>query len=202
MLDLNPTLLARITSTFIQQKSLNFPAKNGEKSSDISLNTAIAQLQREVEELEAYENKLAKQKQRQERDILQIQVEQGVQELEAVSHRINTLATQLEAEMLKFKEIAVEVNRGYHLIQLHSESEEIESNESKVDSYFPINIWQVHYSEIPTVIKRGFQFILTAKKVDMFKAEREIDVQKRAEAAQKRRKALERWLTEKHKPAV
>jgi hypothetical protein len=201
MLDLNPTLLARISNTFIQQKNLNFPAKNGEKSSDISLDTAIAQLQREVEELEDYQKKLATQKHRQERDILHVQVEQGVQELEAVSDKINILATQLEAEMLKFKEIAVEVNRGYHLIQLHSDSEETESNESKIDSDFPINIWQVHYSAIPTVIKRGFQYILTAKNVDMFKAEKE-DVQKRAEAAQKRRKALENWLTDKHKPVV
>jgi hypothetical protein len=202
MLDLNPTLLARISNTFIQQKSLIFPANNGEKSSDISLNTAIAQLQKEVEELEDYEKKLTKQKQRQERDILQVKVEKGVEELEAVSDRINTLAVQLEAEMLKFKEIAVEVNQGYHLIQLHSDSEEIEYHQSKLNSDFPINIWQIHYSAIPTVIKRGFQFILTAKNVDMFKAERQIDVQKRAEAAQKRRKALERWLIEKHKSVI
>jgi hypothetical protein len=40
-------------------------------------------------------------------------------------------------------------------------------------------------------------FILTAKIVDLFQSERERDVQRLAEAAQRRRKALENWLAER-----
>jgi hypothetical protein len=152
--------------------------------------------------LENHEKNLVEEKRKQEQESLQHKVEQDVQQLEAIAAHINALATQLEAEMFKFKEIAVEVNRCYHVIQQSPDFKVMRWNESELYHWRPLNIWEVHHCSIPTVLRRGVQFVLTAKIVNLFKAEGKVNAQRRAETAQKRRQALERWLAEQHNLAV
>lgn len=61
--------------------------------------------------------------------------------------------------------------------------------ESELYHWRPLNIWEVHHCSIPTVLRRGVQFVLTAKIVNMFKGEGKVNAQRRAETAQKRRQA-------------
>ena len=77
--------------------------------------------------------------------------------------------------MFKFKEIAVEVNGNYHLIQQPPNLRITEWDKSKKGGWKPLNIWDVHSSIIPTVIRRGAKFILTVKMVDLFNTERARD---------------------------
>ena len=82
--------------------------------------------------MENHEKNLVEEKRKQEQKSLQHKVEQDVQQLEAIAAYINALATQLEAEMFKFKEIAVEVNRCYHVIQQPPDFNVMGGNESKL----------------------------------------------------------------------
>jgi len=194
-------LLSNTTTTSVEDR-LTLQLKNTQKLEVTSLDTAIAQLQTEIAELENHEKSLVEEKRKQEQKSLQHKVEQDVQQLEAIAAHINALATQLEAEMFKFKEIAVEVNRCYHVIQQPPDFKLMGWNESKLHHWRPLNIWEVHHCSIPTVLRRGVQFVLTAKIVNLFKAEGKVNAQRRAETAQKRRQALERWLAEQHNLAV
>jgi seryl-tRNA synthetase len=163
-------LLSNTTTTSVEDR-LTLQLKNTQKLEVTSLDTAIAQLQREVAELENHGKNLVEQKRKQEQESLQHKVEQDVQQLEAIAAHINALATQLEGEMFKFKEIAVEVNRCYHVIQQPPDFNVMGGNESNLHHWRPLNIWEVHHCSIPTVLRRGVQFVLTAKIVNLFKAE-------------------------------
>jgi hypothetical protein len=84
--------------------------------------------------------------------------------LEEIAERINLLAAQLETEMHNFKNIAVEINSYYHQQQLNL------NNHDKIKSKrIPLNIWDIHFSSIPTIIKRGTKFIIVEKIVNLFK---------------------------------
>jgi hypothetical protein len=104
--------------------------------------------------------------------------------------------------MFKFKEITVEVNRCYHVIQQSPNLKVMGWNESKLHHWRPLNIWEVHQSYIPTVLRRGVHFVLSAKIANLFKGEGKVKAQRRVETAQKRRQALERWLPKQHNLAV
>ncbi|MBD2445602.1 hypothetical protein H6G76_00250 [Nostoc sp. FACHB-152] len=162
----------------------------------VTLESAIAQLESEVDALEKYAQDLLVQKQQEHTS--QEKVIQGIQELETLAHKINALAIQIEAEMLNFTKVAVEVNRCYHILQQHSNAQDIEWNESTLRHPRPLNIWEVHNSSIPIVIKRGTKFILTAKVVNLFPSEQAVDAKTKAIIAQKRRNSLENWLAKQH----
>jgi len=181
-------LLSNTTTTSVEDR-LTLQLKNTQKLEVTSLDTAIAQLQTEIAEVENHEKSLVEEKRKQEQKSLQHKVGQDVQQLEAIAAHINALATQLEAEMFKFKEIAVEVNRCYYVIQQPPDFNVMGGNESNLHHWRPLNIWEVHHCSIPTVLRRGVQFVLTAKIVNLFKAEGEVNAQRRAETAQKRRQA-------------
>lgn len=164
----------------------------------VFFDTAIAQLELEVAALEKYGQEILAQKQQQQQEIFQDKVTQGIQKLDILAHKINTLAMQIEAEMLIFKEVAVEVNCCSHILQQLSNSQGMEWNESTLRHSRPLNIWEVHNSSIPIVLKRGTKFLLTAKIVNLFQAEQTVDSNTKARAAQKRRNALEAWLAKQH----
>ena len=132
---------------------------------------------------------LVEKKRKQEQESLQQKIEEGVQQLEALAAHINALVTQLEAEMFKLKKFTVEVNRCYHLIQQSPNFKVMGWNESELYHWRPLNIWEVHHCSIPTVLRHGVQFVLTAKIVNLFKGEGKINAQRRAETAQKRSQA-------------
>ena len=194
-------LPSNTTTTSVEDR-LTLQLKNTQKLEVTSLDTAIAQLQTEVAELENHDNNLVEKKRKQGQESLQHKVEQGVQQLEALAAHINALVSQLEAEMFKFKETTVEVNRCYHVIQQSPNFKVMGWNESKLHHWRPLNVWEVHHCSIPTVLRRGVQFVLTAKMVNLFKGEGKVNVPRRAEMAQKRRQALERWLAEQHNLTV
>jgi hypothetical protein len=185
------TLLTRTAITYFKYNLPNQP-------DTVCLDEAIAQLELEVTELEQYGQELLANKQQQQQEILEETVTQGIQELEILANKINTLASQLEAEMSNFKEIAVEVNRSYQTLQQLSDSQLMEWNESTLRHSRPLNIWEVHNTSIPIIVKRGKKFILTTKIVNLFQSEVEIDVKSKERTAQKRRSALEAWLVQQN----
>ncbi|BCL35165.1 hypothetical protein [Nostoc sp. MS1] len=184
------TLLASTAINSFKYKLLTQPKT-------VCIDEAIAQLESEVAELEKYGQELLAHKQQQQQEMLQETVTQGIEELDILANKINTLASQLEAEMSNFKKIAVKVNRSYQNLQQLSDSQLMEWNESTLRHSRTINIWEVHNIAIPIVMKQGKKFIITTKIVDLFKAE-EIDAKTKAKLAQKRRSALEAWLVKQN----
>ncbi len=128
----------------------------------------IAKLEADIADLEIMSNQLAQTKQKNQEQILESKIEFGVQELEQIAERINQLAAQLETEIHNFKNVAVEVNKHYHQQQLQSNNHNHNSI-SKSNRRIPLNIWDIHFSSIPTIIKRGTKFIIVEKIINLFK---------------------------------
>lgn len=82
----------------------------------VGRDAALAQLQGDVDDLAKLE-KLAELQNQQVRQTLKGEVAQGIQQLAFLADRINALDTQPEAEMLNFKQIAIETNKAYRTIQ-------------------------------------------------------------------------------------
>jgi hypothetical protein len=148
----------------------------------------------ELVELKKYSQELQR---LQKQEKLYHQVAEGMQKLESHAERINLLADKLEFEILQFKEIALEINQSYQAIQQPLELKTPENDELKRFRCRPLNIWEVHYSKVPTVIRHNTRFVLTAKTIDLFKAQGELEFQKKIKAAQSRREAFESWLVQK-----
>ncbi|WP_334886443.1 hypothetical protein [Nostoc sp.] len=182
--------------------SLEHSQKSGflEYSQSCQVNT-LTELQTEVVELYNYCQQLTEEKRKQEQELLKIQVEEGVQKLSVLTGHINTLAAELEAEVLKFKEVAVEVNCSYHAVQKPPNFTAMGCDKSRVH-WRPSNIWQVDYLAIPTVIKLGSKFVLIAKVIDMFKNETNIDVQRKVKKATQSREAFLKWLTKQRQGSL
>ncbi len=129
---------------------------------------AFSELEMDVNKLDEYWQSLAENKRKQEQHILIEKIEAGVQELTILADKINNSANEIKTLMLSFKEIAVEVNRNYHLIQQTFNFSLMKLDQSK-RRLRPLNIWDIHSSTIPTVVRHGAKFILTKKIVDLFK---------------------------------
>ena len=155
-------------------KILSFQLANKQEVKITSFDDALAKLETKIAELENYERELAKQKQIYEHKNTQLKFEWGVQKLENIAENINALAAQLESEIHNFKEVAVEVNRCYHLIQ---QLQNID-NKSKPNRWRPLNIWEIHFLSLPTVIRRGTRFIIVKKIINLFSIESDKNLQK------------------------
>lgn len=173
--------------------------KNFHKLEVVDREAVLAQLQDDVAALVLREEKLAELQKQEVRQTLKGKVAQGIQQLNSLADIINTLATQLETEMLKFKQTAIETNCAYRAIQQPPDLKAMGMEQPNFHRWRPLSIWQVNYSSVPTVVKERGRFVLTARIVDLFQAEREKDAQRRAEAAQHSRKTFERWLSERRK---
>ncbi|MDZ8066272.1 MAG: hypothetical protein RMY64_11635 [Nostoc sp. DedQUE08] len=158
----------------------------------------LTELQTEVEELHNYCQELTEENRKQEQEFLNKKLEEGTKKLSALTGHINTLAAELETEILKFKEVAVEVNCSYHAIQQLPNFTVMGCDKSRFH-WRPSNIWQVDYLAIPTVIRLGCKFVLTTKFIDMFKNEPEIDVQQKVKKAIKSREAFLEWFTKQRR---
>lgn len=77
--------------------------------------------------------------------------------------------------MLNFKNIALETNRVYHAVQQPVDLEIMEWNELKCDRCKTSSICQIHFSSVPTVVNQRGKFILTARIVDLFQVEKQVD---------------------------
>lgn len=161
-----------------------------------NLKVTLTQLQSDVAECEKY---VEEQRKLQEKEALQHRLAEEIQQLATLGDRINALATQLEAEMLSFKEIAQEANQTYHAIQQPPDWKAIARGKSKLSRWKPCDMLEVDSPVVPTVVRRGSRFILRAKTVESL-VDREDDVVTgEAKSALQRREALERWLVEKRK---
>ncbi|MEG4086346.1 hypothetical protein [Microcoleus sp. POL10_C6] len=149
---------------------------------------ALKALQEDVVRLEKSIVQLKQLKQEAQKQHLK----ERMQHLEEQAERINALAELLATEMVKFQEMAQQVNRDCHVI--HSpENQGISLSVAQQNSTRSDRVWEVQDITVPTVVKRGFQFVLTPIKVEKPRSE-EADATQRAAKAQQRRKALEGWL--------
>ncbi|MBF2063545.1 MAG: hypothetical protein IGS39_03800 [Calothrix sp. C42_A2020_038] len=164
VLDFN--INVRANSLSICSNIAFFPSQSTEQEVEVTLQSSLAQLAAEIAELETMSRELVQNQQRNEQQILEAKVESGVQQLEQIAHRVNILAAQLETEMRNFKEVAVEVNRCYHICQ---QLESSHQNQPKPHRWTPLNIWDIHFSSIPAIIKRGNKFIFVEKVINLFK---------------------------------
>ncbi len=138
-----------------------------------SISNKLTQLEEDIKKMNQKCHELLKEKQNQQEKMLTKQVQNGIELLEVISKQINTLSAELEAEITKFQEIAVEVNRDYHLLQRLSNSEPIVLNQSKRYRCRPLNIWEIHNSTIPIVVKHGNKFILTKRNINLVNVEQQ-----------------------------
>lgn len=165
-----------------------FPSLNGRKEEVVPTDAALTALQEDVVKLEKSIAQLKQQKQ----EALKQRVSEGMQHLEKRAERINALAELLEAEMLKFQEMAEEVNRDFCAK---------ETAESQGITAKPAPLCEVSDCAVPTVVRRGFKFVLTARKVEKLGVTEE-DAAQRAAKAQQRREAFERWLESRRQRIV
>ena len=159
----------------------------------VSIENNMAQLEQEIDIL----GKTITQATEQKLSFLNGQFNQGMDKLEEQAEHINGLAAQLEAEILKFQEMAKQVNRDYHAIQYPRPRSHPTLPES--DRTRPANIWAIRSCAIPMVIKQGNQLILTTKQVLEVS---EDSAENRVKKAQQRQKALASWLEAKRQRIV
>lgn len=173
-----------------------FPSQNGREEQVVPTEAALTALQEDVVKLEESVAQLKQQK----HSALKQRVSEGMQHLEAQANRINVLAEQLEAEILKFQEMAEQLNRDL----CHRETPEIQvisGSESQQYTGKHAPICEVSDCAVPTVVRRGFKFVLAARKVEKFGVTEE-DAAQRAAKAQQRREAFERWLESRRQRIV
>ncbi|MBD1930349.1 MULTISPECIES: hypothetical protein [Cyanophyceae] len=163
----------------------------------VSIDETLAQLQSDVADLFKYQEKLSELKKKQIQENLKIEVAEGIQELASLADSINTLSSQLEAKMLNFKRVAIETNKAYRAIHLDANLKATGIEQPGFQGWKPLSIWQLHHSAVPAVVEGKMGFILTARTVNLSEVNTERDAQRRAEAAEERRKAFEHWLAER-----
>ncbi|WP_017714995.1 hypothetical protein [Kamptonema formosum] len=173
-----------------------FPSLNGRKEQAVPTDAALTALQEDVVKLEQSVAQLKQQKQQ----ALKQRVSEGMQYLGAQADRINALADQLEAEILKFQEMAEQVNRDLCHRET-AESQLISGSESQQYTGKPAPLCEVSDCAVPAVVRNGFKFVLAARKVEKFGVTEE-DAAQRAAKAQQRREALERWLESRRQRIV
>jgi hypothetical protein len=97
--------------------------------------------------------------QRQKQEALQHQLNTGINNLAIQADTINALADSLSKEILKFKDIAVEVNQLHLAIHKPMQSGLKSVNFGAMKNLrFPV----------PIVIKSESQFLLTIKKIELY----------------------------------
>jgi hypothetical protein len=129
------------------------------------VNPALVKLQDEVAKFEKVLLELRQKKY----EILQHQLSMGIHNLVTLANNINALSNNLESEIIRFKETAVEVNHLYQTIQKSPAFKALEQEKTIMERWRHINIWKMNHSavSVPIVIKRESQFVLTVKVVDL-----------------------------------
>jgi uncharacterized phage infection (PIP) family protein YhgE len=107
-------------------------------------------------------------------EALRKRTHEGLQRLQNQAERINQLSAEVETAVLELKALAQEVNRDWRLMQATQEpSTELRGKQNAIASVVS-NICEYQATHVPNVRqKRSGGFILTSRRVDLFKAERE-----------------------------
>jgi hypothetical protein len=158
----------------------------------VPFQTRLKQLQNDIASLAEHEERLSEIQNQQLIQILQKKVELGIEQLDLQAEHINSLALQLEVEMLNFQKIVAAINPALRQLRYLNNK----SRKQPILSWTPpLSIWQIHSSIVPIVVKQRGVFILAAKTVDFFQK----DCQRRAELAQRRRQKFENWLLQQRR---
>lgn len=144
-----------------------------------SIPEALAQLEQEIVELALCQIAIARWQLHQQQTN---QCRTLMQQLEAIQERINTLSADLETQIHQFHTTASALKPCYRDLQ------------TPANPPRPANIWEIHHTAVPQVIRRGSRFILTAKSLDLSVTDSGAHGQERARHARRRREALEQWL--------
>jgi DNA repair exonuclease SbcCD ATPase subunit len=131
----------------------------------------LSQVQLDLAALENYLQYSIATRSIQEKIYLNHEIETGVQKLVDLAGEINNLSSDIEALMLNFKEIAVDINHKYHLMQQFQNLLTNQDNTAKLHRQRPLNIWEIHSSILPSVVRQGSKFIITSRIVNLFKSE-------------------------------
>lgn len=125
---------------------------------------ALFLLQEEVAKVEKALLDLQKKK----HEVLQQKFSTGIENLGLLANKINALTSNLESEILNFKETAIEVNHIYHTIQDSPGLKLLEGDKSTITSWKPLNVLQIKNLalSLPVVTMREAQFFLTLKAVN------------------------------------
>ncbi|MEQ9626293.1 hypothetical protein [Coleofasciculus chthonoplastes] len=134
----------------------------------------------------AKEENILSQLQERHQEALEYSIHSGMRQLETQANCINAIAAQLEAEILRFTEIAARVNQAYHQLQ---QQKDCLNRENICLNYRDriINICEVNCSKLPQIVKSGWRYVLTEKEIDSIS-------QNHAIKAQIKRKYLENFL--------
>lgn len=160
----------------------------------------LDRLQMEITFLSDRKKHLDELRKRQFEEILVQELTEQVEELEAMSHVINSLSTQLEIELIRFKGIAVQANKLYQAMQYRSMdqvTDQPEGDQTEKCRRSPRSIWQIHHSGVPQITRQQDGFVVTQKLIDLFTEEEKTESQRRAEHAEKRGKRFLDWLEER-----
>ncbi len=171
--------------------------RNTHSLTAVSSDATLIALQEDVVRLE----KSIVQRKQHQQETQQQQLTDRMQNLHEQADRINALAAQLAAEMVKFQEMAQQVNRDCRALHSPEKKPEIPLSAAKKHAIQSAPVWEIQSIAIPTIVKRDFQFVLTAIKVEKPGSEEE-DAAQRAAKAQQRREALERWLEARRQKIV
>lgn len=135
------------------------------KSIPENVASAFNQLQDEVSKLENALLELKEKKQ----EYLQYQLTTNMEKLSVQAEQVNNLAVNLESEILKFKETAVELNNIYQTINSSPKLPTEENKNLNLQNQKITNLWKIHKLDfsVPTIVKQESQFILTAKTIEI-----------------------------------
>lgn len=116
---------------------------------------------------------------------------EGMKHLQSQAERINQLSGELEAAVLELKATAQDVNRDWRLMQATQEPiTDVRGKEIAIASVIS-NICEYQATHVPNVRrKQSGVFVLTSRRIDLFKAEREATLVAQALRRRSKRKRL------------
>ena len=92
---------------------------------------------------------------------------EGMQHLEVQAERINTLASQMASEIIRFRDLAIEVNSRYQTLQHCPQTNRMSlAVTSPTSELFPV--WEIDSAALPTLVKRDFSFVLSFVSLEVF----------------------------------
>lgn len=155
---------------------------------EMNLEAVLIQLQQDVTECENY---LVQQQKQLHKKALEQQMNENIKNMTAIGERINSLATQLEVEILCLTKVALHINKqAVNMTKMGCEQH------TRFDSKSS-NILEINFSAIPKLINNDSRFILKSKSIDFLQTEcqqRDNCMNQVTKSPLQKRQSLEKWL--------
>lgn len=152
----NAQLLPTVES---QNPSSKFVCKSHQQPCSCAENLTL--LEQDIHQLETRLRQIEQQK----RIMLHEKVEVGLRYLDAQAQRINTLSACLEAEIHHFQEVAQSVDQNYQRLKPKPDPTPPATGKAGNVRSLPAHIWSIQPTSVPTVVKRGLQYIFSNRVV-------------------------------------